>query len=144
MKRTLVFLSNGITCMLIGYILLRTCHNPGLLALSMFMVLLGFFPLTYVFVSMIGNVRIYRFIHYYSNSNPIDNKTQIVKRLDHKEITHLKKYNKYLFINSPILVDKVLELPLDNRTRVTGWVKASDEAEAIRTLHYTDDFDSLL
>jgi hypothetical protein len=95
---------------------------------------------------MIGGRNVYEFYHYYKHHDHLDNETPIIDKLSKDEITQLKKYDEDwsdIFIHQPILVRTVYPLSYtdEGETQVHGFIIASSKEEAIRTLHYTINFE---
>ena len=89
-------------------------------------------------IILIGSYRIYRFIHWYCDTNIVLNQSIIVRQLKWSEICDLQRYNKDLFKHDPVLIDThySVDATLKGHSKVTGWIKASSSDEAVRTLHY--------
>jgi hypothetical protein len=136
----------GISCLLmmcIGTYILLTQHEPLLLIIGGLCALTGFLPLTYILIDKSGQQKVYRFVHYYQHGNRLNNQTQIVRQLNKRDITQLKEFYNDTLKHKSIIVDTVRREPeggYEGQTKVVGWVIAYDKDEAIRTLHYTTDF----
>jgi hypothetical protein len=146
MKTTLIALAIGTLCMALGAAQLFTTHETHSLIWGLTGVVIGFWIITYELCKLVGRSHVYRFLHNYQHSNHLINNTTIISELTRDEITQLKEFDKYLFLKKPIIVDRIIPLSLDveGQSNVLGWIIAHNKAEAIRTLHYTEDFDQYM
>jgi hypothetical protein len=143
MKSLIIKLILAFIGMLIGLLLLETTHQFLPLLTGSILILAGFSYIAFNTAQLLGDYNVFEFKHYYYSDDPIkDNETYIIKRLDHNERTQLRYYNDTLFTHSPILVDDVTEMT-EEMHLVSGWVKAKNENEAIRILHYTTNWEEL-
>jgi hypothetical protein len=133
--------------MAIGGFIVMTQHQVLLVVAGAFCIITGFIPVSYIWIEMAGQPKMYKFVHYYKNSNTLDNETTYLKKISWKDKTQLMDYDKDVFNNlmnkQPIFVESLEALGLDaeGETRIIGFVIAHDKAEAKRNLHYVNSFD---
>jgi hypothetical protein len=141
----------SIVVMIIGFLLAFGFNQPAIKipgSIGFTCGLLGFIGYSIIWIGQ-ARPKVYEFIHSYTNTNPLNNHTRIVKRLSKREITQLKKNQtsdeRYLpsthdlFRGDPIIIDETITVT-DSKDhkwfRVSGWIYAMDADEAKRTLHY--------
>ena len=149
MKSTLKLLSIGIACELAGVFILCTSHETSLLIWGLIGAFIGLWIISYELVKMIGSRNVYEFYHYYKHKNHLDNETPIIYKIPNKDLAQLNLYDENwgdIFIHQPILVRRLLSLTYtdEGETQVHGFIIASNKTEAIRTLHYTTDFEQYI
>jgi galactose-1-phosphate uridylyltransferase len=98
---------------------------------------------------MIGGRNVYEFYHYYKHRDHLDNETPIINKLSSDDTTQLNLYDNdwyNIFTKQPIIVRRMMPLYYsdEGETQVHGFIKASNKSEAIRTLHYTENFEQYI
>lgn len=146
MKSKVVTLIIGILCMFLGAALLFKAHERPQMIWGMAGVVWGFWMITYELVKLLGTMHVYRFLHYYEHHDHLMNETYILSELTRDQVTQLKEFDPDLFKNKPIMVDTIqpIGLDLEGKSKVLGWIYAHNQAEARRTLHYTEDFNQYM
>jgi hypothetical protein len=121
-------------------------HENILLAIAGFIIALCgvilFIGSITVWIGLI-HPKIYRYIHLFKQADILDNNTQLVKKLTAKDIAQLRRRQenmtvKQIFAMNPVIEDIRSTVKINGwaYTKVWGWIYATDEAEAKRTLHY--------
>ena len=127
----LLIMTSGLTLLIVNH------HIPGLI-FGLLLIIMGFLPIVYMLVYLLGQLNVYQFIHYYYNSNFLINHSHIIGKLSFDDIMQLKAYDKDLFKNTSVLIDTDRTVSANDQTIVTGWIKASNKKDALSTLHYTN------
>lgn len=103
--------------------------------------------ITWSIILLLGALRpkVYRFVHLYKKADIDYNETYIVAKLTKKEITQLQKKKQVqsmheFFRASPVIEDIRSILKIDNwpHVKVTGWVYAENQDEALHILDYKE------
>ena len=124
---------------IVGLSIMLTYHNVFLIILGSLCVLLGIYIFLWIGILCL-NMHVYKFVHYYLDSNHLRSETRILNKLSKSEVTQLKKYNKDIFNTKYILVES--KYPLfriaSDTTKVIGYVNATSKKDALRILKQYD------
>jgi hypothetical protein len=136
-----------VVMILVGFTLVTGLNNPLAWIIGGSAMMSGILLFVYIVIVHIGQIRpkIYRFIHLYNQADILDNQSMIVKKLDKKDIAQLQKKlgvdsMHKAFKYTPVIVDITQILKFDGypHKKIIGWIYATDQDEALRTLHYQE------
>jgi hypothetical protein len=127
--------------MVVGFVVLMTCHNPLLLTCGFIMFLGAIYVISYLTVLTL-RIKTYKFTHYFNSNNNLKDIQTLVFQLSTTQIRSIMKYNKDMFDKTYLYILDVvqgIDLQADKPyTKVTGYVKARNRKEAENNIKYFD------